>query len=217
MNTRNRWILAGAIVVALVIGIALGVAAMPLIQRLMWGYSPAYDRTFVYSNPVAPGPMMGRGYNGPMFRMGPQRGGPDPRGFMGRGGFGPGPGMGRGYGYGPMMGGGFQWGGPTNSLVSVAAEQLDMTTTELTTELQSGKTIADLAQEKEVSLDKIIDAFLAPRAEQFAEMVANETLTQEQADTMLAAMKANLTAHLSKQWSPGGPGFGRGPMGRWVR
>jgi hypothetical protein len=153
-------------------------------------------------------------------------------------------GRGYGYGYGSMMGAGPRWGGLANSLITVAAEQLGMSTTELTTELKSGKTIADLAKEHEVRLDEIVDAFLAPRAEQLAEMVANEVLTQEQVDSLLAAMKANVTAHLSRQWSPGGPGWGScpggfvdengdgvcdyagrsprfghhgGPMGRWTR
>jgi hypothetical protein len=119
----------------------------------------------------------------------------------------------------------------------VAAEQLDMTTADLLAELQTGKSIADIAQEKDVALDKIVDAFLAPQIERMALMVENGVMAQEQVDPMLATMKARITAQLSNQGTPGGnacPGFGDadgdgicdfggrspsgwggGPMGRW--
>ena len=105
-----------------------------------------------------------------------------------------------------------------------------MTSIELTTELQTGKTIADIAQEKDVSLDTIADAFLAPRTERMTLMVSNGIITQEQADTMLATIKANLIAQLSGEGMPGwgacsgvgdtdGDGIcdnaGRGPRGSW--
>jgi hypothetical protein len=158
---------------------------------------------------------------GPQGNFGP--------GMMGRGNFGPGM-MGRG-GYGPMMGSGSVWGGAANSLVAVAAEKLDMTAAELTTELQSGKSIADLAKGKDVSLDSIVDAAIAPRLERMALMVANGVMTQEQLDAMTEVMKANLTAQLNGEGISstcpglgdtdgdgvcdfGGGGWGRGMMWR---
>lgn len=135
-------------------------------------------------------------------------------------GFGRGPvfNQGVGYGQGRMVNTNFGQGarlglgsgGPENSLVAVAAEQLELTRTDLISELQSGQTIADVAAEKGVALDTIVEAFIAPRAEQLAAQVANGQLTQEQADVMLATMRANVTTRLSEDWSPQGPGLGQG-------
>ncbi|GAB4439991.1 MAG: hypothetical protein Fur0044_36540 [Anaerolineae bacterium] len=159
----------------------------------------------------AQGPMgwNGRG-DGPMFDGGFGMG----RGMMQGGGFGMGP--------GGMMGG--RWGGPENSLVTIAAEKLGLTTTELQAELQAGKTIADVAAEKKVEVSTIVDAVVADRTEQLNELVANGQATQEEADAMLALMKANITRRINEAWSgrgfgPGmmdggmGPGFGMGPGG----
>lgn len=112
---------------------------------------------------------------------------------------------------GPMMGMGPRWGGAAGSLVTVAAAQLGMTPAELLVELQAGKTIAQVAGEKGVAVETIVEAFVAGRAEQLAQLVANGQLTQEQADAMLATMRTNVTARLSEPWSAGGPGQGRGP------
>ncbi|MBN1219735.1 MAG: hypothetical protein JXM69_12470 [Anaerolineae bacterium] len=229
MNTQNKWIIAGIIAVALVVGLTLGAVAVTLFQRVMWGYTPAYP-----PQSYMPGPMFGGGlrWDGPMRQ-----------GHMGRGrpgGFGPGMGqgmMGHGFGSGLMFGRGPAWGGAGSSLVAVAAEQLGMTSTDLLAELQAGKSIANIAQEKDVAVDKIVDAFLTPQTERLALMVENGVMTQEQVDTMLAAMRANITARLSNQGTPGGdncPGWGDtdgdgvcdfarrgpgdwggGPMGRW--
>ncbi len=59
--------------------------------------------------------------------------------------------------------------------------------------------------------DSVVDAFLTLRAEKLADLVTNGQLTQEQADAMLATMKANVTEHLNAPWSPRGPGQGGGP------
>jgi len=165
---------------------------------------------------MQPNNFMGRG---PYENFGPR---------MGRDGYGPGM-MERG-GFGSMMGTGPGWGGTANSLVAIAAEKLDMTTAELTTDLQSGKTIADLAKEKDVSLDSIVEAFIAPRQERMAVMVASGVMTQEQVDAMIEVMKANLTAQLNSEGISGtcsgvgdtdGDGIcdfgGRGPHDNWGR
>ena len=111
----------------------------------------------------------------------------------------------------PAFSMGPRWGGSTGSLVTVAAGQLGMTPTELTAELQAGKTIAQVAGEKGVALDSIVEAAVAGRAEQLAGLVANGQLAQEQADAMLATMRANVTARLSEAGTAGGPGQGTGP------
>jgi len=138
-----------------------------------------------------------------------------------RGGFGSGNGgkfaddpTGLGYGHGPQHGAGFggrmgsRWGGPEQSLTAVAAEVLGMTQRELVAELQTGQTIAQVAENNGVTLDVIVDAFLAPRTEQLAERVAAGQLTQAQVDLMLANMTANVTTHLLEAWSPRGYGPG---------
>ncbi len=145
---------------------------------------------------------------------------------------------GRGGGRGGMpLGGASRWGGTDSSLVSVAAEVLGMDRTALVAALNDGQTIADVAQAEGVALEEIVDAFLAPRADALAQAVADGRLTQAQADTMLAMMKANVTAQLSAPHTvtPRGNGIGtgfvdadgdgvcdnlgtqqpRGPRGRW--
>ncbi|MCZ7568322.1 MAG: hypothetical protein M5U01_07020 [Ardenticatenaceae bacterium] len=147
---------------------------------------------------LAQGPGTG---NGPGDGAGPVVGG----------GFGPGSGMGPGNGTGPINGGrGGRLGGYANSLIAVAADTLGMDRTELVAELQSDKTIAQVAAEHNVSVETIVDAFVAPREERLADLVANGQITQEQADSVLATMKANVTARLSQPWSPKGIGPGTG-------
>lgn len=153
------------------------------------------------------GSAFGQG-SGQGFGMGPGNG------PMSDGNFGPGFGMGRGRGgmmfdgnFGPgggrggMMG---RWGGPDNGLLSVAAKKLGLTSQELLTELQAGKTIADVAKEKNVTVDTIVEAVLAPQAGWLKGMVDSEQLSQAQADAQLALLKANVTRQISEAWSLGG-------------
>jgi hypothetical protein len=144
-------------------------------------------------------------------------------------GFGPGFGMGMGrgmmhggdFGSGFGMGGGMMGiGGPENSLLSIAAEKLGMTTDDLIAELQAGKSIADVAQEKNVSVDTIVEAVVTSRSDRMSQMVTSGQMTQEQADAMLAQMKTHLTEQINTQGMPqgrggffGGPGGGHEGMG----
>lgn len=112
-------------------------------------------------------------------------------------------------GFGPMHGpGGHGFGmrghigGPGNSLISVVAEQLDLTSEELIAELQADKTIADVAAEKGADVDTIIEAFIAPRAERLASAVDAGRLAQEQADSLLETMRTNVTERVNGTWSP---------------
>lgn len=132
------------------------------------------------------------------------------------GGFGPGQAQGRMLGGGPGTGmgphggmGGMhgQMSGPQQSLVAVAADTLGMSQAGLIAQLQAGKTIAQVASDKNIALDTIVNAFVATRQARKAEAVAAGRMTQAQADAMLATMKANVTARLSQPWSPQGPGW----------
>ncbi len=107
-------------------------------------------------------------------------------------------------GPGNRMGMRGQMGGPQQSLVAVAADTLGMTQADLIAQLQGGKTIAQVASEKNVALDTIVNAFVATRQAHMAQAVAAGRMTQEQADAMLATMRANVTARLSQPWSPRG-------------
>ena len=103
---------------------------------------------------------------------------------------------------------GSQMGGPQQSLVAIAAQQLGIEQAELIAQLQGGKTIAQVASEKNVPLDTIVNAFVATRQARMAQAVANGRMTQAEADAMLAALRANVTARLRQPWSPQGPGTG---------
>lgn len=121
-----------------------------------------------------------------------------PFGRMGRMG-------GRGFGgFGPGM------GGPDNSLVAVAADELGLEWADLIAELQAGKSVADIAEEQGIELETIVEAFVAPRAENLEALVEAGTLTQDEADSRLALMTAHVTARLSETFTPGS-GYGHGP------
>jgi hypothetical protein len=99
-----------------------------------------------------------------------------------------------------------------HSLIAVAAEALGMEQDELLTVLEEGKTIAEVAAEKGVELDVIVDAFIAQHTEHLAAQVEAGRFTQEEADAMLETMRDHVTAHLSETFEPGS-GYGRGMMG----
>lgn len=127
---------------------------------------------------------------------------------------------GRGAGRGMMGGNSPMMGGDNSSLVTIAAEKLGMSVDALRDELQAGTTIAELAQEKGVDVQTVIDAFVAGRQEWLDEAVANGRLTQEQADQMLANMRDMAEQHVEGGLPLGGGdcdgpfGGGRGRMHR---
>ena len=102
------------------------------------------------------------------------------------------------------------WGGPDNSLVAVAARVLGMEQAALVAELNTGKTIADVATAKGVALDKIVTAFAQPHVDWLNQAVKDGKITQAQADQYIAAMKANITAKLDAPFTPRGNGNGQG-------
>lgn len=117
----------------------------------------------------------------------------------------PAPMFGRGYGMGfGRMGA----AGPQNSLVAIAAQELGMEQTALIAELNAGKTLAEVAQAKGVAADKLVDAFIAPRVTVINNAVTAKQITQAQADTLIASLKAHALAQLSAQFTPRGYGMG---------
>ncbi|MGC9335520.1 MAG: hypothetical protein ACP5JJ_15320 [Anaerolineae bacterium] len=110
---------------------------------------------------------------------------------------------------GRMMGGVVRgMHGPGDSLLSVAAETLDMSLTDLLTELQDGGSIADVAGEKGVDAQDIIDAYLAGIQEEVDEAVAEGDMTQKQADYYLEQAEARVTEQLDRVWEDGFGGVG---------
>ncbi len=106
-------------------------------------------------------------------------------------------------GFGMARGRMIGMGGPQNSLVAVAAKALNLSVTDLVTELQKGKSIADVAKDKGVSTDKIADEFIALKTQAIKTAVDSKWITQAQADAMLAYMKLHVAQMLTQVWTLG--------------
>jgi hypothetical protein len=114
-------------------------------------------------------------------------------------------------GYG-MRGGRGGWGMQDSSLVAVTAQVLDLTTQQVIVELSDGITIAQLALNHGADPQDIIDAFLAEREAALQEAVAQNLITQQQADLMLDHMAEQVAEHINEPWTAGG--YGPGVMGK---
>ena len=131
----------------------------------------------------------------------------------------PGPGFCPGYG---MMGGAVGPGARVGTYGpgvehDAIANALGITGQELWDARAAGKSIADLANEKNVDLTKVVDAALAAHTAQLDAAIKAGTVTQTQADAMKAPMKGRIEAMLQTptatgSWGPGMMG-GRGMMG----
>jgi hypothetical protein len=120
------------------------------------------------------------------------------------------PHMGRGFeGFGHGMMGG------EDNLLSIAADKLGIKLTDLLTELQGGKSIADVAGEKGVDTQVIVDAYLAQIKGNLDEAVTAGRITQKQADYQLQQMEQRVTDQLDNTGLGGFDGGGRhgGPKG----
>jgi uncharacterized protein YidB (DUF937 family) len=76
------------------------------------------------------------------------------------------------------------------------AQQLGMTQDELKQAIQSGKTIAQIAQEKGVSLDSLVNTLSAARSDKIQQALKSGKITQDQANKLLDNFKKNLTNRL---------------------
>ena len=90
------------------------------------------------------------------------------------------------------------------------AKLLNMTPDEIWAQRVLGKTIADLAKEKGVDTQKLVDALVAGQKTMLDQMVTNGRLTQAQADKWLDWYKQLAQLQLTE---PYGPGFGFGAHG----
>ncbi|WP_092861370.1 hypothetical protein [Quadrisphaera sp. DSM 44207] len=99
-------------------------------------------------------------------------------------------------------------GGPWGGL-EAAATALGIEEEELRTALQDGASLAEVAEEKGVETSQLVDALVAEATEGIEDAVADEDLTREQADEILAELPDRVTQFVEE-------GFGdRGDRGGW--
>lgn len=97
-------------------------------------------------------------------------------------------------------------------ILAAAAEALNMTEAELIAELQSGKSIKQVADAKNVDIDTVTKAMVAAFKAHLDEEVASGEHTQAEADAKLAEFKTRLDDMVNGVRPAGGP-EGRGGKG----
>ncbi|MFN8038263.1 MAG: hypothetical protein U0Q07_03535 [Acidimicrobiales bacterium] len=100
-------------------------------------------------------------------------------------------------------------GGPG---LDAAATAIGISADELRTAVQSGQTIAQVAQAKGVDPQKVIDAIVAEMNKHFDEELASGEHTQAEVDQKKADAVQHATDMVNNTMPKGGPG-GRGPRG----
>ncbi len=86
----------------------------------------------------------------------------------------------------------------------IIANILGMSQEEIQTEKENGKSITEIAQEKDIAEQALIDGMLEAKTHNFQEAVENGYLTQEQADERLERMKEKIERKVKN----GGGSFG---------
>ena len=94
--------------------------------------------------------------------------------------------------------------GPGLGDITAAAKSLDMTEADLTTALSSGQTLAEVADDQGVSVDRLLADLEKAATDHIEHGVADGELSQAQAD----AMTASLTDHLADLVNGVRPGHG---------
>ena len=95
------------------------------------------------------------------------------------------------------------------NMITVVADFLGMTPDDIRTERREGKSITEIASDKDVSQDELIEAIVGARQDNLQDAVENEKITQEQADFCLEQMEERITANLERT-ETGRPAWGRG-------
>lgn len=91
--------------------------------------------------------------------------------------------------------------------LATAASTIGVTEEELRTALRGGQSIAQVAQSKDVDVQKVIDAMVADAKAKLAEAVQNGRLTQAQADAKSANLTDRITEMVNREGLPArGPG-----------
>jgi hypothetical protein len=100
--------------------------------------------------------------------------------------------------------------GRVGDVLSTAATALGVTPAELRTAIRSGKSIAEVAKDKGVDVQKVIDALVSARSTRIDEAVTAGKLTQEQGTARKAELKSRVTAFVNGTRRHGGRRFGHG-------
>jgi len=120
-----------------------------------------------------------------------------------------GPGFGFGFGWhgrvGPERGKGFMFGA---NVMDAVAKALGMSTQDLTSQLRSGKTLAQLAQGKEQAVKDAIVGAIKPRLDQ---VVSSGKMTQDQENQIISKIQSSDLSKLP--WGMGPRGFRGGKSG----
>lgn len=95
-----------------------------------------------------------------------------------------------------------------------AAKALGLTSDELYTAVQGGKSLADVAKDQKVSVDTLVKAMVADAEGDLAAAVKAGTMTQAQADTLKSSLTERITDRVNGVRAGGGMGGG---MGRGAR
>ena len=90
----------------------------------------------------------------------------------------------------------------------ILADKLGINANDLVKELQGGKSVADVAAEKGVSEQSLIDALMAPQIDALKLRVQNGYLTQTQADSIQQAEAARVKYMLEQRGFAGNHGWG---------
>ena len=92
-----------------------------------------------------------------------------------------------------------------------AAKYLGLTEAALRTQLESGKTLAQVAKDRDKSVDGLVDALVADKRERIQQDVKDGRLTQTEADEFLAGIKERVTDMVNGRFPRGerGPRFHR--------
>ena len=121
------------------------------------------------------------------------------------------------------MGGHEGKGGPGKIMSEAVAKVLKLTTTELKTQLHSGKSLADVAKAQSVDIADVKTVLTSDFTAHLAEEVTSGKHTQAEADAKLAEFKTNLDTMVNRVGPAGGmkgegrghgPRGGNGPMGQ---
>lgn len=104
-------------------------------------------------------------------------------------------------------------GGKGGPGMDVAAQALGMTADELHTALDGGQTLAQVASDKGVSVQVVIDALVASATNHINEEVTSGEITQAEADQKLADLTQRVTDRVNNPRPEGGPRGGHGPKG----
>jgi hypothetical protein len=111
---------------------------------------------------------------------------------------------------------GFHGEGATCS--ETVSELLGLTPEELCDLRQEGKSLADIAAEHDITVEALVEAIMAEKIAAVQALVADGTITQEQADLMIERMTertelaVNRTTTGPTEWRMGS-GYGRSGMG----